>query len=135
MSSLCESLRIPCKENGHGSDVPVMLAEGGIDLVARYCEEDCAATMMVFACMQALRSNDPAYGATLLCDFANWVIDADLEHLSSFGVLSGHEILERSRLVHRLEEGLWGLDHRLRLERAGPLTASICIPGWEDYAG
>jgi len=107
---LCEAADIPVKTNGHGGDVEVMLREQGIEAVRKYCEEDVASTLVLFAIVQGLRSNDPAYAASLIGDFANWVGDANLEHLASFRHLSGKAVLERTRLLHRVDEGLRLLD-------------------------
>ena len=66
----------------------------------------------MFALTQALRSNDPAYAASLIADLANWVVDAGLEHLGAFHSMSGNATLERARLAHRVDEGIRSLDER-----------------------
>lgn len=109
---LCESAGVPVKTCGHGGDVATMLQEQGIDAVRRYCEEDVGSTLILFSMVQALRSGDPAYAASLVCDFANWVGDAGLEHLDEFRKLSGNAVLERVRLLHRVEEGVRAFDDR-----------------------
>lgn len=112
LEMLCEAAGISAKTNGHGGDVSTMLREQGIESVKRYCEEDVASTLILFAMVQALRTNDPAYAASLVCDFVNWVHDAGLEHLEEFQKLSGSAVLERVRLLHRVEEGIRALDDR-----------------------
>lgn len=109
---LCDSAGVPVKTQGHGGDVATMLREQGIDAVRKYCEEDVGSTLILFAMVQALRTNDTAYAASMICDFANWVYDAGLEHLDEFRKLSGNAILERVRLLHRVDEGLRALDDR-----------------------
>ena len=109
---LCESVGVPVKTNGHGSDVAAMLQEHGIEAVRKYCEEDVVSTLLLFAMVQGLRSNDPAYVASLTGDLADWVEDAGLEHLSAFRKLPGKAALERVRLLHRVEEGIRMLDDR-----------------------
>jgi hypothetical protein len=89
-----------------------MLREQGIESVARYCEEDVASTLILFAMVQALRTNDAAYAASLIGDFVNWLQDSGLEHLEEFQKLSGNAVLERVRLLHRIEEGIGALDGR-----------------------
>lgn len=112
LEMLCEAVGIPAKGNGHGGEVSEMLREQGIEAVKRYCEEDVASTLILFAMVQGLRANDPAYAASLVGDFANWVGDAGLEHLDEFRKLSGSPVLERNRLLHRVEEGIRALDDR-----------------------
>ena len=112
LEMLCEAAAIPVKTQGHGSDVAEMLRDQGLRAVSRYCEEDVASTLILFAQLQAMRSNDTAYAASLICDFANWVGDAGLEHLEQFQVLSGNAVLERARLLHRVEESVRALDDR-----------------------
>ena len=112
LEMLCEAAGISAKTNGHGGDVSAMLREQGIESVKRYCEEDVASTLILFAMVQALRVNDPAYAASLIADFANWVHDAGLEHLEEFQKLSGNAVRERVRLLHRVEEGIRALDDR-----------------------
>lgn len=112
LEALCEAAGIPVKLNGHGGDVAEMLQEQGIDAVAKYCEEDVASTLILFAMVQALLRNDTTYAASLIADFANWVGDAGLEHLDAFQKLSGNSVMERARLLHRVEEGIRSLDDR-----------------------
>ncbi len=112
LEMLCEAAGIPVKTQGHGGEVSVMLQEQGIESVARYCEEDVASTLILFAMVQALLRNDTAYAASLIGDFARWVHDAGLEHLEAFKKLSGDAVLERARLLHRVEEGIRALDER-----------------------
>jgi predicted PolB exonuclease-like 3'-5' exonuclease len=112
LAMLCEAGGIPVKTNGCGGDVSTMLREQGIESVARYCEEDVASTLILFAMVQALRTNDSAYAASLIGDFVNWLHDAGLEHLEEFQKLSGNAVLERVRLLHRVEEGIGALDGR-----------------------
>lgn len=112
LERLCEAAGIPVKTNGHGSDVAEMLRDQGRRAVERYCEEDVGSTLILFALVQAMRSNDPAYAASLIGDFACWVADAGLEHLDAFRTLSGNTVLERVRLLHRVEEGIRALDER-----------------------
>lgn len=109
---LCGSANVPVKTQGHGGDVATMLREQGIEAVQRYCEEDVGSTLVLFAMVQALRTNDPAYAASLICDFASWVGDTGLEHLDEFRKLSGNAVLERVRLLHRVEEGIRTFDDR-----------------------
>lgn len=112
LEMLCQAVGIPVKTNGHGGDVATMLQEHGIEAVRKYCEEDVASTLLLHAIVQGLRSNDPAYAASLIGDFANWVGDAGHEHLAHFARLSGNPVLERTRLLNRVEEGLRRLDDR-----------------------
>lgn len=109
---LCGSAGVPVKTQGHGGGVSAMLQEEGIEAVQRYCEEDVGSTLVLFAMVQALRSNDPAYAASLICDFANWVADAGLDHLDEFRKLGGNAVLERVRLLHRVDEGIRAYDDR-----------------------
>lgn len=109
---LCQAAGIPVKTLGHGADVATMLEEEGIESVIRYCEEDVASTLVLFATLQGLISNDAAYSASLIGDFANWVGDAGLEHLEAFQQLSGNAVLERTRLLHRVSESIRALDDR-----------------------
>lgn len=112
LETLCEAAGIPVKENGHGGDVAEILRDQGIRAVELYCEEDVTATLVMFALVQSLRSNDPAYAASLVADLANWVVDAGLEHLGAFHSMSGNATLERARLAHRVDEGIRSLDER-----------------------
>lgn len=112
LEMLCEAAGVPVKRNGHGGDVAEMLRDQGIAAVKRYCEEDVASTMIIFAMVQALRTNDAVYSASLIHDFVNWVGDAGLEHLEEFQKLSGNVVLERMRLLHRVDEGIRALDDR-----------------------
>ena len=112
LEMLCEAAGIPVKRNGAGSDVAEMLRDQGIRVVELYCEEDVTSTLVMFALTQALRSNDPAYAASLIADLANWVVDAGLEHLGAFHSMSGNVTLERARLAHRVDEGIRAIDER-----------------------
>ncbi|MDQ3082431.1 MAG: hypothetical protein M3R07_09495, partial [Gemmatimonadota bacterium] len=112
LEMICQAAGVPVKCNGHGGDVAEMLKSLGLQKVKDYCEEDVASTLILFAMVQALRTNDTAYCASLICDFANWVRDAGLGHLAEFQKLSGNAVLERVRLLHRVEEGLRALDDR-----------------------
>ena len=112
LEMLCEAAGIPVKGNGHGSDVAEMLRDQGIRAVELYCEEDVTSTLVMFAFVQALRSNDPAYAASLVGDLANWVADAGLEHLDAFRSMSCNATLERVRLAHRVDEGIRAIDDR-----------------------
>ena len=112
LKMLCQAAGIPVKTQGHGADVATMLEEQGIESVIRYCEEDVASTLVLFAKLQGLVSNDAAYSASMVGDFANWVEDAGLEHLEAFQQLSGNALLERTRLLHRVQEGIRQLDDR-----------------------
>ena len=113
LEMLCEAAQIPVKLNGHGGDVAEMLHNHGIEAVKRYCEEDVGSTLVLFAMVQALRANDASYAASLVADFANWVGDAGLDHLYEFQKLSGNAVLERVRLLHRVDEGIRALDDRV----------------------
>ena len=113
LEMLCEAAQIPSKQNGHGGDVAEMLRDHCMEAVKRYCEEDVGSTLVLFAMVQALRANDPAYAASLIADFANWVGDAGLDHLDEFQKLSGNATLERVRLLHRVDEGLRALGDRV----------------------
>ena len=112
LEMLCQAAGIPVKTNGSGADVATMLEEEGIESVIQYCEEDVASTLVLFAMLQGLVSNDAAYSASLIGDFVNWVGDAGLEHLEAFQQLSGNAVLERTRLLHRVQEGIRQLDDR-----------------------
>lgn len=112
LEMLCQAADIPVKTLGHGGDVAEMLKNHGLQKVKLYCEEDVASTLVLAAMVLGLRGNDTAYSASLIGDFANWVFDAGLEHLSGFQKLSGNAALERVRLLHRVEEGLRALDDR-----------------------
>lgn len=112
LEMLCQAAGIPVKTNGSGADVATMLEEEGIESVIQYCEEDVASTLVLFAMLQGLVSNDAAYSASLIGDFVNWVGDAGLEHLEAFQQLSGNAVLERTRLLHRVREGVRQLDDR-----------------------
>ena len=112
LEMLCESAGIPVKGNGHGCDVADMLRVEGIEAIKNYCEEDVASTIVLFALVQGLRSNDPAYASSLICDLANWIFDSGLEHLSSFRCLSWNTERERIRLLHRCSEGIRALEDR-----------------------
>lgn len=116
LEMLCEAAQIPVKLNGHGGDVAEMLRDQGIAAVRRYCEEDVGSTLVLFAMVQAMRANDTRYAASLIGDFANWVGDAGLEHLDEFRRLSGNAVLERVRLVHRVEEGIRALSERATVQ-------------------
>ena len=109
---LCESSGIPVKGNGHGGDVADMLQEEGIEAVKRYCEEDVTSTLALFALVQGLRSNDPAYASSLIGDLATWIADSSLEHLNSFRCLSWNTERARIRLLHRVDEGIRALEDR-----------------------
>ncbi len=112
LAMLCEAVGIGVKNNGSGSDVAEMLREKGIEAVSRYCDEDVAGTLVIAGMVLALRSNDPAYAASLILDFANWAGDAGLEHLDEFRKLAGNAVLERVRLLHRVDEGIRAFDDR-----------------------
>ena len=49
LEMLCEAAAIPVKTQGHGSDVAEMLRDQGLRAVSRYCEEDVASTLILFA--------------------------------------------------------------------------------------
>lgn len=112
LEMLCQAAGIPVKTLGHGGDVAEMLKNHGLQKVKLYCDEDVASTLALAAMVLGLRSNDAAYSASLIGDFANWVLDAGLDHLAEFQKLSGNAVLERVRLLHRVEEGLRALDDR-----------------------
>lgn len=112
LEMLCEAAGIPVKVNGHGGDVASMLRQQGIESVKRYCEEDVASTLILFAMVQALRTNDGTYAASLVGDFVTWSHDAGFDHLQEFQKLSGNAVMERLRLMHRLDEGIRALDDR-----------------------
>ena len=112
LGMLCEAAGIPVKVNGHGSDVAEMFRDQGIAAVKRYCEEDVASTLILFAMVQALRSNDPSYAASLIGDFVSWSGDAGLEHLEEFRKLADNAVRERVRLLHRVNEGIRALNDR-----------------------
>ncbi len=112
LAMLCEAAGIQVKNNGCGSNVAEMLRDQGIESVSQYCDEDVAGTLVATALVLGLRSNDTSYAASLIGDFANWVGDAGLDHLAEFQKLSGNAVLERVRLLHRVEEGLRALDDR-----------------------
>jgi 3'-5' exonuclease len=113
---LCASAGVPVKTLGHGGDVATMLQEQGIEAVRKYCEEDVGSTLILFAMVQALRSGDPAYAASLIGDFANWVEDAGLEYLDEFRKLSGNPVRERVRMLHRVKEGLRAFEDRATVQ-------------------
>ena len=112
LEMLCQAAGVPVKINGHGSDVAEMLRTQGIRAVEAYCEEDVSSTLTMFALVQGLRSNDAAYAASIVGDFASWVTDAGLDHLEAFRAMSGNAVLERVRLFHRVDEGIRALDQR-----------------------
>jgi len=112
LEMLCESAGIPVKGNGHGGDVADMLHDEGIEAVKRYCEEDVTSTLALFALVQGLRSNDPAYASSLIGDLATWISDSGLEHLNSFRCLSWNTERARIRLLHRVDEGIRALEDR-----------------------
>lgn len=128
LEMLCNSLGISVKTNGHGANVAEMLRDRGIDAVKRYCEEDVASTLAAFAMVQALRSNRTSYAATLICDFANWVVDAGHAHLDAFRQLAGNSVLERARLQHRLDEGIAAMDDRATVAFWAAAEASSPTP-------
>lgn len=130
---LCEALGIPVKTNGNGSDVGEMLRVHGRRAVELYCEEDTGGTLLAFALVQGFRSNDQAYTASLIGDFADWVEAEGLAHLDGLRALARDTERERVRLLHRVDEGLRALEGRItedyfeqqrRLTQGGaPITA------------
>jgi DNA polymerase elongation subunit (family B) len=112
LEMLCDAAAVPVKTNGHGCDVEHMLATQGIEAVKRYCEEDTCSTISLFALVQGLHGNDPAYGSSLIGDLVNWISDSGLVHLDDFRKMLGNPVRERNRLLHRVSEGIRDLEER-----------------------
>ena len=112
LEMLCEAAGVPVKSNGCGGDVEHMLATEGIEAVKRYCEEDVTSTLALFALLQGLRGNDPAYASSLIGDLVNWISDSGLVHLDDFRKMLGNPVRERNRLLHRVTEGIRDLEER-----------------------
>jgi hypothetical protein len=125
LEMLCESAGIPVKGCGHGRDVADMLRDEGMDAIKRYCEEDVTSTLALFALVQGLRSNDPAYASSLISDLATWIADSGLEHLNSFRCLSWNTERARIRLMHRVDEGIRALEDRATKAYFGEKTLAF----------
>lgn len=79
------SVEIPVKTSVHGSDVGTLWQEGRVDAIARYCEEDVAATYCAWLAWHAWRHGDEALMSRPLAAFAHWIESAsERAHLMPF---------------------------------------------------
>ena len=87
LSEICDRLGIPVKTTTHGSDVGNLWRAGNVAAIARYCEEDVAATYCAWLAWHAWRHSDEALIARPLAAFARWIERApERAHLMPFAI-------------------------------------------------
>ncbi|CAM3288941.1 putative 3'-5' exonuclease PolB-like domain-containing protein [Sphingomonas antarctica] len=85
LAEICDRLQIPCKTSTHGSDVGDLWRRGDVDAIARYCEEDVAATYLAWLAWHAWRHSDETLMSRPLAAFAQWIeASAERKHLLPF---------------------------------------------------
>jgi 3'-5' exonuclease len=85
LKELCDRLGIPCKTSVAGSDVETLAAQGRLDLIAQYCEEDVIATALCLFSFVSFRDSDEAKLAEPAAALASWIeASPTLAHLLPF---------------------------------------------------
>jgi hypothetical protein len=85
LAEICNRLQIPVKTSTCGSDVAKLMAEGQIETVSNYCQEDCCATFLAYAFDSAFRHSDEARLVEPVAALARWIEgDPRLSHLLPF---------------------------------------------------
>lgn len=134
MKELSGALDVPAKVNCDGGDVAAMVAAGEIDAVRQYCEADTASTLHLWANWAALRQDDPAYHATILDQFAEYVREAGHNHLTEFLELPRAEELRRRSVQAIASAGATAVELREHLAWVDPeRCARVVDPAFEDF--
>jgi len=116
LEMLCAQLGIATACEWPNSDVAELIAKRQFQKLQNACEFNVAATLMLFACVEGLRSHDAGYAGSLVGQFSRWVADCGLTHLQDFERIAGHDEHDRLSLLAMVEEGLAALEHRQHLK-------------------
>lgn len=136
MKELSRALDVSAKVNCDGGDVATMMAAGEIEKVRRYCEQDTASTLHLWAHWAAMRQGDPAYHATLLHQFDEYVWAAGHNHLADFTHLPRGDELRRRSAQAIAKAGAEAVELREHLNWVDPQRcARVVEPAFEDYDG
>ncbi len=134
MKELSRALGVPAKVNCDGSDVASMVAAGELEAVRAYCEQDCVSTMWAWSSWAGLRQGDPAYHATLVSQFAEYVREAGHHHLTEFLHSPRAEELRRRSVQAIAEAGAKAIELRQHLNWVDPERfARVVEPAFEDF--
>lgn len=134
MKELSRALDVPAKTMCDGSDVAAMVAAGELEAVGRYCDEDCAVVLALWAHWAALRQGDPAYHATLVSQFGEHVRDAGLNHLTEFLNPPHAEELLRCSVQAIATAGAQAIELREHLNFVDPGRRDrVVLPAFEDF--
>jgi len=81
LATLCGALDISVKQNAHGDEVSKLYDSGEIETIKKYCEEDVAATYLLFLHWIAFRHADAELLVTGCAHLARFIEAEGLDHL------------------------------------------------------
>jgi DNA polymerase elongation subunit (family B) len=81
LATLCEALDISVKQNAHGDEVSKLYDSGEIETIKKYCEEDVAATYLLFLHWIAFRHADAELLVIGCAHLARFIEAEGLDHL------------------------------------------------------
>jgi len=81
LATLCAALDISVKQSAHGDEVGKLYESGEIETIKRYCEEDVAATYLLFLHWIAFRHSDADLLVTGCAHLARFIEAEGLDHL------------------------------------------------------
>ena len=81
LATLCAALDISVKQNAHGDEVSRLYDSGEIETIKKYCEEDVAATYLLFLHWIAFRHSDQELLVTGCAHLARFIETEGLDHL------------------------------------------------------
>jgi len=81
LATLCAALDISVKTNAHGDEVLKLYDSGEIETIKKYCEEDVAATYLLFLHWIAFRHSDQELLVTGCAHLARFIEAEGLDHL------------------------------------------------------
>lgn len=118
LSEVCGRLGVPVKTTSHGSEVDELHAAGHYDEIARYCEEDVAATAVAAWAWFAWRDGRDALLAEPLAAFSRWIQSSPQRlHLAGIARCDLARWARRRALVLSVDHARARVDQRLLQEK------------------
>lgn len=118
LAEICGRLGVPVKTTSHGSEVADLHAAGRHDEIARYCEEDVAATAVAAWAWFAWRDGRDALLAEPLAAFSRWIEAApERSRLAGIARCNLAHWARRRALMLSLDHASKQVDQRLLQQR------------------
>lgn len=115
LAEICGRLGIPVKTSACGGDVAELWRAGDISAIKAYCEEDVAATYLVWLHWHAWRHSDETKISRPLAAFVKWIErEPGLQHLMPFATCEPARWARPRSIAADIDRALADADRRVR---------------------